>query len=114
MNTYRIQYTRPYISNDSIHSEVILAQDEQQARDIFADCEVLSVELDKQDFDAEMESQKNAARIWTSNVHVTEQDMDAVHNYITAAEAGDAWIAEATAEQADWLDEQQTMEDARY
>lgn len=89
MNTYRIQYTRPYISNDSIHSEVILAQDEQQARDIFADCEVLSVTLDKRDYDQEMESQKNAARVWTSNIHVTDDDMDAVHNFIVAAEAGD-------------------------
>ena len=114
MNTYRIQYTRPYINNDSVHSEIILACDEQQARDIFADCEVLSVTLDKQDFDQGMESQRNAARIWTSNMHVTDRDMDTVHGFIVAAEAGDAFIAEKTAEHADWLSEQQTKEDARY
>lgn len=89
MNTYRIQYTRPYISNDSVHSEIILACDEQQARDIFADCEVLSVTLDKRDYDRETESQKNAASIWAGNVHVTDGDMDAVHNFIVAAAAGD-------------------------
>ena len=77
MNTYRIQYTRPYISNDSVHSEVILAQDEQQVRDIFADCEILSVELDKADYDQALESQKNAARVWTCNMHVTAEEMDA-------------------------------------
>ena len=89
MNTYRIQYIRTYIANDNVQSTVILATNEQQARDIFADCEILSVTLDKRDYDQEMESQKNAARVWTSNIHVTDDDMDAVHNFIVAAEAGD-------------------------
>ena len=89
MNLYTVTFTR---NGDGIKQETILAADEQQVRNIFADCEVLRVELKQENYDQELESQINAARIWTSNILVTEADAKAIHNYIVAAEAGDAYI----------------------
>lgn len=47
MNKFRITYTRPYLPIPERHElqyDVLLAESEQQVRDIFADCEVLNVE----------------------------------------------------------------------
>ena len=91
MNLYTVTFTR----NDSgIKQETILAENEQQARNIFADCEVLRVELKQENYDQELESQMNAARIWTSNMHVTEADADALHDHLEALDNGD-WLSDA-------------------
>lgn len=92
MNKFRITYTRPYLPIPERHElqyDVLLAESEQQVRDIFADCEILRVELLKQDYEQDLESQKNAALIWAQCQEPTDEEMDAVHNYICAAEAGD-------------------------
>lgn len=92
MNKFRITYTRPYLPIPERHElqyDVLLAESEQQVRDIFADCEILRVELLKQDYEQDLESQKNAALIWAQCQEPADEEMDAVHNYIYAAEAGD-------------------------
>ena len=89
---YTVTFTRPYLTGEdrfNIQRERISARNEQQVRDIFADCEILSVELDKADYDRALESQKNAARVWTCNMHVTAEDVDTVHNLIRKAEDAD-------------------------
>lgn len=79
MNKFRITYTRPYLPIPERHElqyDVLLAESEQQVRDIFADCEILRVELLKQDYEQDLESQKNAALIWAQCQEPTDEAGD--------------------------------------
>lgn len=53
---------------------------------------------------------------WLAAHIVAEQGLDvdesAVVSFVAAAEAGDQWIAEKTAEHSDWLDYNQTVQEA--
>ena len=89
---YTVTFTRPYLTGDdrfNIQRERISARNEQQVRDIFADCEIINIEAD-------CEEELEASRKMTPKT--TEADADALHDLLEALDNGD-WLGEVTARQ---------------
>ena len=89
---YTVTFTRPYLTGEdrfNIQRERVSARDEQQVRNIFADCEIINIEAD-------CEEELEAFRKMTPKT--TEADADALHDLLEALDNGD-WLGEVTARQ---------------
>ena len=84
--TYTIVYTRPYLPEpecSEVQKAQVIAYSDKQVRDIYSDCDIISII----DNDAEVVDQ--VIRLTTPDT--TEQDADAVRDYVEAAEILD-WL----------------------
>ena len=80
---YTVTFTRPYLTGEdrfNIQRERVSARDEQQVRNIFADCEIILIEAD---------CEEELAEFRNMTPKTTEADADMLHNLICKAEDAD-------------------------